>query len=245
MDSMEKLQKYNDYKQIETINIEDKIETAYRKNTHKLKNDAYKYGFGLETRDFLEIIDEASGNPNGRIENINIIYDEKRNKLNMYQSDDWQAFLIESGMRNIIMIIKENYFDAYEVYLIKKIEGQQGDAQKRAEYKELLDEYYKFIATFDIEPLVKNRSNSEILDDDDSKDWSIENNTLQDTYMPKYKAIRESIKTTERKAMTKQVLDIIKRNSKSNIIDLNKKIITLFHMDEGFKNLLVNDLISE
>jgi len=38
------------------------------------------------------------------------------------------------------------------------------------------------------------------------------------------------------------VLDIIKRNSKNNIADFNKKIISLVQMDADFKETVVNML---
>jgi hypothetical protein len=52
-------------------------------------------------------------------------------------------------------------------------------------------------------------------------------------------AFLDSITEKDQREMTKEVLDIVKRNHKINIAELNKMILDVIRVDEGFRMKLV------
>ncbi len=48
MDTFEKLDKYMNYKQLETISLEDDIENKFAKRIDNMKGDKFKYGYDLQ-----------------------------------------------------------------------------------------------------------------------------------------------------------------------------------------------------
>lgn len=54
------------------------------------------------------------------MQDFNLLFDKKLNRLNMYSSGKWNEFLIDVGVQELIRVIKSTYLDVYEIYLIKK-----------------------------------------------------------------------------------------------------------------------------
>jgi hypothetical protein len=48
---------------------------------------------------------------------------------------------------------------------------------------------------------------------------------------------------SEVKNVKKEVVDIVKKNSKANVIELNKKMMEVLQMDEEFKNNILDNLM--
>jgi hypothetical protein len=48
---------------------------------------------------------------------------------------------------------------------------------------------------------------------------------------------------SEVKTVKKEVVDIVKKNSKANVIELNKKMMEVLQMDEEFKNNILDNLM--
>jgi hypothetical protein len=99
---------------------------------------------------------------------------------------------------------------------------------------ELLDEYYRFIAAFDLIPYCKDRQDSLIdIDIDDTLSYKI-----ADTYYPRFSEIKQNIKIADKTKIRNAVLDIIKRNTNKNIKTLNHNIYELFCKDSIFQNFI-------
>lgn len=157
---------------------------------------------------------------------INLIFDKKLNRLNMYRSDKWDDFLIDVGVQELIRIVKSTYLDICEAYLIKKMTLPAYNAFDKNNYRLLINEYYQFIAFFDLPPTVYQKTDDEIIGDNEY--------SLEDTYMVTYNEIKNKTNKVDRRSMKVKVADIIKRNTLHNIDELNKNIISMIRMDENF-----------
>jgi hypothetical protein len=86
----------------------------------------------IDSNGILEIVDQVSSLASSNVENLNMLYDTKFNKLKVYEDGSWNEFLITSGIKTLLSKIQEFYFDAYEFYLIRKIELHE-NLRERAE----------------------------------------------------------------------------------------------------------------
>ena len=80
--------------------------------------------------------------------------------------------------------------------------------------------------------MTKDKTDHEILYDEESND---EDTSISEKYYALYVKTRDDIKKGFINTINKQVIDIIKKNSQRNVNELNKKVTSLFHMEEEFK----------
>jgi hypothetical protein len=235
MDIMKKLNKYTEYNNIGLIDFEDKIGENYAVTSQKLDEDKFKYGFELKTQDLIEIIDDISSMPDNKLEYFNLVYDSHINKLKLYDGGAWKSLLIEQGIKQILIITKEYYLDKYESYLLRKIRNTDNLMEKQ-KCNELLKEYYKFIACFEIDPFVKDHNDSDILNNSNNSSSDYQ---MQDTYYQFFQKVQENLTKGEITKMKREVAEIVKRNTKQNIHELNNRVLNLIHMDEEFKKIFL------
>lgn len=248
MDAMEKILKYTDYKQIEIKDFDDMVDEKYQRNVSRLENDSYKMTFHLRISDLLEIFNNVTGLSNG-IEYFNTFFDEKANEFKIMSCGEWKTMLLDTGIKEMIETVKKCYLDMYEVYLIRKMKDQQTDVFQKTLLKERLVDYYKFLACFDISPCIVNKDDNKILYNSD--DFQYHKNTspidmslfsIQDEYIPLFRGIRAKLTNSDIHKMQKDLKDILKKNARVNILDLNKKMVELFQMDEQFKATLLSSI---
>jgi hypothetical protein len=233
MDPIEKLSKYISFTAMSLNGFSDTIEDNLKDKAFLLE-DAQN-DIAIDSNGLLEIVDQVSSLASSNVEHLNMLYDTKFNKLKVYEDGSWNEFIITSGIKTLLSKIQEFYFDAYEFYLIRKIELHE-NFRERSKCKELLIEYYKFIGCFDIDPDSKNRSDSVILYDEVDHE---ETKEISDRYHALYIKTRDDTKKSDINTTKRQVIDILKKNSEKNICELNKKVASLFHMEEEFKNKLI------
>lgn len=244
MDFMDKLSKYIAYNQIELLDYGDKVEAQYYRNRKRLEKDQTRYVFKLSSPELMDIVDKVSSICNNNFEELNILFDEKTKKLKLFEGGEWETLLQEAGITKVIYAIKDNYLDMYECYLVRRLNDDKISAVEKSSIKEHLFDYYKFISCFNIDPYIKGKTDEHILKGtpQDSEDMTIENHTIADTLMPQARKVIDSMPRGEIQRTKKEVLEIIKRNSKQNIDELNKKVAALFNMDESFKTQLLERL---
>lgn len=193
----------------------------------------------------LEVIDSVTSMC--QVENFNIILDEKLNKLKLFSCGTWKTQLIDSGIKELIEKVQSCYLDAYECYLIRKVIGHNGESLFEQQHaREHLEQYYRFIGSFEIVPYVIDKTDNQILfniDDeryhekDEGKD-----HILQEKWYSKYKTIKVAMPQHDKNKIIKSVKDIIKRNSRSNVVELNKLMMEIFQMDESFKEKVIGEI---
>lgn len=237
LDTIHKIDKFVDYSKIDLLDFQDKVDEKYYSRVKKLNDDKFRYGFELNKENFLEVLDEVSIIIDGEFDKLNIIFDEKLNKLKIYEAGTWETFLLDNGIKKILIIIQNSYLDAYECYLLKKINF--ATAFNKQKFIELLSEYYKFIGCFDIDPYIKDHNNGKILNYPNDNDNSF---SIQEEYIKVYKNIYDNIPKSETNRFKKEVINIIKRNSQHNISELNKKMINLINIDEEFKCFILDSI---
>jgi hypothetical protein len=233
MDTIEKLTKYTDFKKINIIGFDQSIEDKFTKTAKRLENNEYKYGFHLKSDDFLDIINDISMVCNAKsVEEFNMHYDNRFNRIKIFEEGTWEEFLLCHGVKRILGTVQEHFLNFYELYLVRNI--IESANYKKQEWRELLDEYYKFIGCFDVEPSIKGKSDNEIMGIGSEDSYEI-----SDTYMKMYQKIQDGTTRLEVKNTKKEVVDVIKRNTIRNVDEMNKKVVELFNMDEDFKKTLL------
>jgi hypothetical protein len=242
MDSFEKINKYIKYKNIELLDIDDIFNETFELKSNKLKNNKFKY-FYLNVQSIIGIIDEITTIKD--INKLNIFYDNILNKIKIFCDNEWLSLLIDFGIVTLIDKIQYAYLNSYECYLIRKIINEN-NYQSKQELKEILGEYYKFLAWFDIKPYIYRKNNNEILfNDNDDKYYEVNNDySMYDEYYKLYTNIILKINKTEQSKVKKGIENIIKKNTKSFIIELNKKFLESFQNDEEYKNDFIKSLIN-
>jgi hypothetical protein len=245
MDSIEKINKVINYQNLELIEYGDTIATKFSETVKELEDGRSNF-LVLDKHNLFEVIDQVSSLTNETFENMNILFDEKFNKLKLYENGEWNVSILMSGIRTLLMKIKEVYFDQYECYLIRKIEYSILNLFNKQKIREKLVDYYKFLGCFEINPFSDGRNDSEIKYnmDDDRNDPFLEhtdqNREVPIRYMDLYVKTRDNTKKCELNKIKRDIIDIVKKNCKKNIDDLNKKVFAMFNMDEDFKKTIIN-----
>jgi hypothetical protein len=103
---------------------------------------------------------------------------------------------------------------------------------------EHLLEYYKFLACLELTPFVYEKTDGDITGNG-SKQY-----TITDKWYSKFRQIRSDLSVTEAKAVRTDVGNIVKRNTKANIIELNHKIMDMIRVDEEFKSSVLSAIIT-
>ena len=238
----DKINKYIKYKNIELIDIDDTLNNIFREKNNKLKNNKFK-NFHLNLESIINIIDEIT--TINDINKLNIFFDTIINKIKIFCDDEWCSFLVDFGIKNIIEKIQYAYLNSYECYIIRKLINES-DYKSKIELKEILEEYYKFLAWFDIQPFIYRKNNNSILynDNDDKYYEPNEDYDIYHKYYKLYDVILSKINKIEQSKVKKGIESIIKKNSKSFIIELNKKFLELFKNDDEYKNDFLKSLVN-
>lgn len=228
MDVFEKLSKYFSYNNINITGFEQSIEERYAGMAFRLETDSFKE-FQLKTDNLYETIDDVSNAcKSDELKGLNIYYDTGVDKISIFDGD-WEESMASLSIKKIIATIQDYYWNMYECYLIRKIYGA-GVGWATQYCHELLDEYYRFICCFDLVSYCKERADDEIIKNGRKTSYEV-----SERYWTRFQKVREKTGSSEANTIRKTVMDIVKKNSKRNIEHLNKKIMNLFKMDEGFK----------
>lgn len=236
METFRKLTQYLEYNQKKIIDINDFVENQHQETVEKLERDEFKKPHLLESEQFLGLIDDMVKTNDYCHEEMNIVYDELLDRIKIWCDGEWTTFMIESGLRRLVQILRTNYLDPYECYLYMKI-----FSDKRINGYDLntvrirLEEYYKFLAIFDHHPYVYTEPIEYVI-----SSYKTDNpDEFRDYGMPRYNKLKEELTKQEINKLKKSVLDIVKRNNKLNLKKLNESISELINVDQEFKNSLM------
>jgi hypothetical protein len=251
MDTFEKLRQLTTYKQIDVIDFESKVEDTYLHTVKRLENDKFKQGFKLSDNDFLEIINTITKAIKGPqkdqyLEFLNFMYDHKKKRIKVYSNEKWEEYLVEKGLQYVVTTIAEYYLETYECYQIRHICAQETvSPQESHSFYLCLEEYYKFIAAFDVEPFVKGKNDNQVMyNKDDARHHNVPSgddfdaHDIVDRFNLFFGRIDDALTKAERRAIHKTVLDIIKTNAKDNVDELDKEVMNLLRIDDTFKELM-------
>lgn len=244
MDNIQKLSDYLNYKKLDLIPFDRSVELAYEKTRQKLERGQGHHVINQD--DILEIIDRVTKIKNDNLEEFNVLYDSEMNKLMLYDSGDWKEMFLTSGMKNVVRTIQDYLWNAYECYLIRKIRRPDIHFDVRKDLREHIKEYYNFLACLDVDPYVKDHNDNQILynPEDDQYYEEVEygdeeHHSIADDYLALYKKTKDNLLVKQREKTRNELLDLIKRNSKKNVSELNKIIVSLINVDTEFKETLM------
>lgn len=232
MDVIDKLTKYIDHKKMYLIPLEDYVSSRFEPNKEDYSKD-----------DLCQMVHDVT-NANGKLEEMNVLYDEDKQSIKIYDKDDdnycnktWFEKDIASGIQSIVRRLQLYCWDVYENFLIRSIEKQGIDYSKK------LDEYYKFIGTIEVEPFAYDKNDNQLMfspDDDEYFKGHSRKNKLSLKYYELYKMIRDSITTQDKIQLFAIIFGRIKEVNLENINVLNKTLCDLIGVDKEFNNKMTN-----
>lgn len=232
LNDTQRIMKYVEYKEKEMICLCDDIENMFSKESEKLRNDHFKYGFNLNHDDLLEVFDQTTKCKDKDFRDMNIVYNSKDDKINILDDTyEWVELLFErGGIQSIIERVQDGYLHEYERYIINKICTSNGFALQ--EQKERLCEYYKFISSFNVPPLCSEKNKSVFF-------GFVDHATL-DEYYSLYKSVKEILKDKEKNSLKRDLIKILKRNLEKNVKCLYTNFFDLVSNDTDFRTYIKN-----
>lgn len=239
LDFMDKLTKYMSYNDLQLIDYGDKVKEHYSRTIHRLQKNMIR-DYKLSMNEFLDILDKVSSLCNGDCEQYNLHFDDKTKKLKLYEDGEWTTLLQEAGISKVVAGIQEHFLDVYEIYLVRKLDDIRIGIIQKDEIRTFLAKYYNFLACFTLRPCIEDKSNQYILKGDDDESLRPEDYSISEDIMKIFNKQVETLTVQHQTKVRKDVCEIIKRNSKQNLQELNKKVAALFNMDEKFKEQLLS-----
>jgi len=234
LDTLTKLNYTLEYKQKQLIDINDYVESQHQSIVEKLENDEFRYPHFIEQEKLLVLIDDMV--KIDKSEEMNVIYDEMLDRIKIFCDDEWEVYMVEPGMRRIVDILRTNYLDPYECYLYKKtFHDRLINGYQLNNVRIRLEDYYKFLAIFDLRPYVYDKPISFVI-----PNYKTENpDEFRDYGMKKYEEVKKTLSKTQTAYTKRMIMDIIKRNHKVNLKKLNKTIIDILKLDDDFRKSIM------
>jgi hypothetical protein len=246
MDTLTKLAHLIRYKNIEIQDFQDKAEECFERPVEKLKqlaNNVSKAPISLGRNQIFDMLLDMTKSTKASLEDFNVFYDKEQERLCFYMGS-WENQHKTEGIKYLVDTLVSNYMDVYEVYLIRKIEQPQGSLFDKNGLTASLEEYYRFTSAFEIPPFVQGKSdrclyNQEGSDSEEPDMSDIESHRMVDKYSSVYERCKAALTASEKKELHKAVLDIVKNSSKTNLRELNQRIMGIIKIDQEFGTLLL------
>ena len=247
LDTIPKLQQLTEYRQKDVIDFETKVETLYEKDVERFKRDSFRGGnVEFNQTHYIEMIHDMAHAEKNDLEDMCLVYSKDDDRLYISQgAGEWDNLNKDRGVLYIIETLVSCRLEFYERYLIRKMESRKDLAGQMA-LKECLEEYYRFIATFNVKPCVVGKCDNQIMYNDDETGYESDNDAgnanahrIVDKYFALYHRISTAMSESTRKALLKSVVDALKMSTKTNLKELNKRVMAILKVDEGFKNTLL------
>lgn len=240
MDHSEKMSLLLNYYNKELLDFEDNLDNLFDYRVKRLElNQCLDYC--LSNDDLLSIVDKVTKINIEKIEEFNIIFDKTIKRWHLYRGKEWESYLEDTGARELISLIKSYYLNTYEIYLIRNIYSNSATSVNRMKLREHLEIYYKFIACFNLTPIIIDYSDIDVV-----KFHINENNDyyLGETNMNLFSKLKNELKTTDIERTKRLVINIVKDNTTHNISQLNKAIISILTTDKTLcEQLAINKRI--
>lgn len=227
MDTFDKIDTLTSRSELHLLPFENHIEKHFESKINMCDDVTTRLDkLSLSKSDIINIIDKLTKNDS--IETLNVVYDKAPNKLSIFDDGAWETYAFEHGVIQIIDKIKTIYLDNYEEFLLDKL-SLDDYPRERQKAKELLEEYYNFIVSFDLRPLIVESQRDKIIE-------------YNEKYYHMYNKVRNNIKLSHAKELKKTVYNMVKNNCTASMIELNKKMIDIICTDEEFKKSVLQKL---
>lgn len=244
MDPHVKMEKLCQYTNTKPIAFDLNVDLMFEKHRSQLENNVDHQEMTKD--DLFEIINLATSVDKNNIEKFNLLYDNKLNKCCFYEGGVWKSAFIHSTLKKIINTIQDYFWNAYECYLIRKLNNTTTTFHTKNKIKERLIEYYKFIGSIEVDPFVKDRSNNKIMYTMDEEEYfdeypphETQHYTLCDEYYKLYKTTQNNLTLKQSNDWKNKIVECVKSNCKNNVSELNKLIMGMMDVDDEFKQSIM------
>ncbi len=230
LDDVEKIQTHFQHMNICIKPLEQVVEERYKREIYLLQNGDGNSNLCMSREDFIDTVENIV--KINHLDEFNFIFDKKLDQIKIYEEDGWNPRRVIPGIKIILKTLKEYYLDHYEKYLVSNMNYTRNKAQDISKYTEHLEEYYKYIVCLDFEPYVQDRSRNDILnlDGEDDDDY-----IFMEKYLDIYNNIKNKTKCADVTKTVNEIVTIIKYNYKSNIKQVNCKVIDLMKIDSDYR----------
>jgi hypothetical protein len=246
MDTIDKLQRFLKHQNMRPIAFNKHVENTLQHHIEELmeqSNDVH-----LSSNDILDLVDKVSYISNSKhaqpMEAFNILYDNKMKTVKTCNANgSWNEYLVHKGVQMVMKAIQEAYLEQYEIDLIRKLHKFKYRCRAYQEVQEVLENYYKFLACFELNPIVERMKDRDLLLERWSVEWTActsQSREKADVYLGIFNKIKDRLLQKDIIALHKRAVEILRHNTKRNVEELNKMVISLFTNDDSFKDVLTS-----
>jgi len=227
MDTFDKINTLTTRAEVQLLPFENLIEKEFENNISMCDDTSTNLDkLSFRKTDIIDIIDKLTKSET--IDTLNVVYDKAPNKLSIFDDGAWETYAFEHGVTQLIDKIKTIYLDNYEEFLLDKM-SIDVYPRERQKAKELLQEYYNFIVSFDLRPLIVESQRDKIMD-------------YNDRYYNLYNKVKNNIKLSHAKELRRNVYQMVKSNCSASMLELNKRMMDIICTDEEFKKTVLQRL---
>jgi len=246
MDTFTKLNHLATYENLEIADFESIVEQRYKRDARRFQTDGFRGNIEYNQQHFLEMI--AKVTEAKEVDEFSVVYDQENDRIHVSMGGgNWDKYLRKPGITYLIDTVVSYCLEYYEIYLCRKMNTTKILLEKQSLTQSLLA-YYRFIASFDIKPYVFGKQDAQVLYNDADPEYDssasrgdVAAYRLVDACNKLYNDAVKMLTETQKRATLKEVMDIIKTNTKINISELNKKIMNILQIDVDFKeHVLLN-----
>lgn len=238
MDPIDKVKHLLNYNQQELIEYDSFLENLFSSRVIKMQDPKNTFDHSLTKDKLIECVNEATY-LNGKMNNFNVFYQKDSKRIKIYQDGQWTNYLEDSGVCRIIELLRYNYLNDYELYLLRKIHDTSSD--RKIWTSERLETYYKFLCAFDMIPHAEQCTDIFIL----GKTIKSDNpNYIEDYAFKVYNEIKKNTKPTDKREFRKIILNVIKSNTIENLKEINMTLTNLLHMDHEYKDNILPQMLN-
>ena len=228
MDTIEKINTLTKKDETPLLTFNEQIKKDFDEEISICKEvEADLASLTLRKSDIINIIDKLTRSDT--IDSNNVVYDKTPNTLSIYDNGSWKSYAFEQGVLQIIDDIKTYYLDNYEEFLLDKMSMNVTYPREKQKAKELLEEYYNFIVSFELRPLIVESSNPKFVN-------------YNEQYYNIYRKVLDNIKLSHAKELKRAVYQMVKNNCSTAMLELNKRMMDIICTDEEFKQTFLQRL---
>jgi hypothetical protein len=252
MDPFTKLERLTRYKGTEILDFNSHVEEKYEKQAERFKNDSFRGNEAVkyDRAQLLELVHSVTRSEKRNLEDTCVLYIKDENRVYISEGrGEWDDQHRDNGVCKIIDTIAAYCLEYYEQYLIRKLEGGKITFNERSAIQNCIEEYYRFISVFDVRPFVQGKSDAEVMFNEDDEQYNdtalftdIDSHRIVDKFNALYLRIKQGLSDSQKKASMNTVFEVIKSSTKTNIRDLNKRIVGSIMMDETFKKSILTTI---
>jgi len=247
LDTIVKLNELSKYQKIDIMDYESKLEGCFEHNVERFKKDSFRGNFQYRPDHFFEMIHDITLSKQKGFEDLCVFYNKDEDRLYVSLGNGkWENYQRDPGVYFLVDSIVKFCLENYEMYLIRKLEDDDYSLADKVSLKDSLVEYYAFIATFNVLPVVQGKSDSQIMFNEDHEEYcdninpnDIEGHRIVDKYSKLYHSTKTKLHDSDIRHMVKEVISVIKTTTKTNIKELNKRIMGILNVDEAFRKTIL------